>query len=275
MSATTPSLAIDFAHVKARQQATWSTGNYSVIGTTLQIVGEELCESIDLNAGSSVLDVAAGNGNASLAAARRCCDVVSTDYVPSLLMDARGRANAESLMIDFQEADAEALQFSNGTFDYILSTFGVMFTAHPQAAASEMLRVCKPGGRIGLTNWTPEGFVGQVFKLIGRYAPQPAGVPSPLEWGTKLGITELFGSDASNIRVSVKHFNFRYRSSQEWIDVFRTYYGPINKVYEALDAEGQKSFASELLGIIDRNNRATNGTLIAPGEYLEVIIDRT
>ena len=194
-----PDLGADFAAIKARQQGAWSSGDYAVVGTTLQIVGEQLCEAIDLRAGQKVLDVAAGNGNVALAAARRWCDVIATDYVPALLDRARERAAAERLQIDFREADAEALPFTDGSFDVVVSTFGVMFTPDQQQAADELMRVCKPGGKIGLANWTPDGFIGQLFKTIGKHLPPPAGVKSPALWGTPARIDELFGSSASAI----------------------------------------------------------------------------
>ena len=176
---------VDLGAVKTRQQAAWSTGDYAVVGTTLQIVGESLCEALDLRAGARVLDVAAGNGNATLAAARRWCDVTSTDYVPSLLEAGRRRAEAEGHLVTFREADAESLPFDDGAFDVVLSTFGVMFTPDQEQAARELARVCRPGGRIGLANWTPDGFVGQLFKLIGRYVPPPAGLSSPVAVGDR------------------------------------------------------------------------------------------
>src|SRR3954463_6729554 len=202
----------DLSAVKQRQQGAWSSGDYAVVGTTLQIVGEELCEALDLRPGSKVLDVAAGNGNATLAAARRWCDVISTDYVPALLERGRERAMAEKLSVEFREADAEALPFPDGSFDAVLSTFGVMFTPDQDKAASELLRVCRPGGKIGLANWTPDGFIGQVFKTLGRHIPPPAGVKSPALWGTKARLVELFGAQAGAIDVETRAFAFRYRS---------------------------------------------------------------
>src|SRR6266480_3452006 len=216
------------AEIKSRQQKAWSAGNYAVVGTTLQIVGESLCEALDLRAGSRVLDVAAGNGNATLAAARRWCDVTSTDYVASLLESGRARAQAEGHAIQFQEADAENLPFPDASFDAVMSTFGVMFTPNQDKAASELARVCKPGGKIGLANWMPESFIGQVFKTIGKYIPPPTGVKSPALWGTKARLEELFGHIAQQIYTISREFVFRYRSPAHWIDVFRTYYGPMN-----------------------------------------------
>ena len=197
--------------LKTKQQAAWSSGDYAIVGTTLQIVGEELCETLDLRAGQKVLDVAAGNGNVSLAAARRWCDVTSTDYVPALLERGRARATADGLTIEFQEADAETLPFTDDSFDAVVSTFGVMFTPNQQRAATELLRVCKSGGRIGLANWTPEGFIGQLFKTLGKYLPPPAGVRSPALWGTRERLTEIFGPAAASIKTEPRYFNFRYR----------------------------------------------------------------
>jgi ubiquinone/menaquinone biosynthesis C-methylase UbiE len=266
--------AIDLAAVKTRQQAAWSTGNYAVVGTTLQIVGENLCEALDLRAGNRVLDVAAGNGNATLAAARRWCEVSSTDYVPSLLESGRARAQAEGYAIQFQEADAENLPFPDASFDAVMSTFGVMFTPNQDQAAGELARVCKPGGKIGLANWTPESFIGQLFKTIGKYIPPAPGVKSPGLWGTRARLEELFGKSAKEIRTASREFVFRYRSPAHWIEVFRTYYGPMNKTYGALDAEKQAAFTQDLLALMDSRNRSGDRTLVLPSEYLEVVITR-
>ena len=249
---STSSPAVDLAAVKTRQQAAWSAGNYAVVGTTLQIVGENLCEALDLRSGARVLDVAAGNGNATLAAARRWCDVTSTDYVSSLLESGRARALAEGHTIEFQEADAENLPFSDASFDAVMSTFGVMFTPNQDKAASELARVCKPGGRIGLANWTPESFIGQLFKTIGKYIPPAPGVKSPALWGTKARLEELFGKTAREIRTTSRDFVFRYRSPAHWIEVFRTYYGPMNKTFGALDAEKQAAFTQDVLALMER-----------------------
>ena len=267
---------IDFAAIKKRQQGAWSTGNYSVVGTTLQIVGETLCEALDLRSGSRVLDVCAGNGNATLAAARRLADVTSTDYVPSLLESGRKRADAEGLTIHFQEADVENLPFPDGSFDVVLSTFGVMFSPDQQKAASELVRVCKPGGKIGLANWTHEGFIGQMFKIIGKYVPPAAGVKPPSLWGTQARLDELFGA-SGKVHATSRQFRFRYRSPQHFIEIFRTYYGPMNKTFGALDAEPEKqaAFSRELLELVERSNRSGDGTLVLPSEYLEVVIEKT
>jgi ubiquinone/menaquinone biosynthesis C-methylase UbiE len=275
MSAVLSSVpAVDLGAVKARQQAAWATGNYAVVGTTLQIVGESLCEALDLRAGSRVLDVAAGNGNATLAAARRFCEVTSTDYVGTLLEAGKVRALAEGQAIAFQEADAENLPFADGSFDVVLSTFGVMFTPDQEKAAAELARVCKPGGKIGLANWTPESFIGQLFKTIGRYVSPPAGVKSPALWGTRARLEELFGRSAREIRTTSRHFTFRYRSPEHWIEVFRTWYGPTNKTFAALDAAKQAEFTRDILALIARDNRSGDGTMVLPAEYLEVVIER-
>jgi ubiquinone/menaquinone biosynthesis C-methylase UbiE len=264
----------DLAALKARQQVAWSSGDYAIVGTTLQIVGEELCEALDLRAGHKVLDVAAGNGNVSLAAAHRWCDVISTDYVPSLLERGRARASAEGLTIKFQEADAEALPFANGTFDAVVSTFGVMFTPNQNQAAAELLRVCKSSGKIGLANWTPDGFIGQVFKTLGKYMPPPAGVKSPALWGTRERLVEMFGSTTISIQSEPRNFNFRYRSADHFLDVLRTYYGPVLKAFAALDEAKRNSLKDDLNALIARMNRAADGTMVVPSEYLEVVITK-
>ena len=264
----------DLAAVKARQQGAWSSGDYAVVGTTLQIVGEELCEALDIRAGQKVLDVAAGNGNISLAAARRWCDVIATDYVPALLEKAGERAAAERLQIEFREADAEALPFKDRSFDVVVSTFGVMFTPDHEKAATELMRVCKPGGKIGLANWTPDGFIGQLFKTIGKYLPPPAGVKSPALWGTSARINELFGSQASSIKVESRHFVFRYRSPQHWLDIFKTYYGPVLKTFAGLQPSAQAALTSDIIALIDRFNRSGDGSMVVPSEYLEIVITR-
>jgi SAM-dependent methyltransferase len=264
----------DLAALKIRQQAAWSSGNYAVVGTTLQIVGEQLCEALDIKPGSKVLDVAAGNGMASLAAARRWCRVTSTDYVPALLQNGRARAEAEGHPIEFIEADAEDLPFGDNEFDTVLSTFGVMFTPNQDRAASELVRVCKPRGRIGLANWTPEGFIGQVFKTLGKYLPPPPNARSPALWGTRERLAEMFGSAAIEIKPETRHFNFRYRSPKHFLEVFETYYGPINRAFATLDQQRQVELRDDLHALILRMNRANNGTMVVPSEYLEVVITK-
>jgi ubiquinone/menaquinone biosynthesis C-methylase UbiE len=274
---TTPaatSTAPNYTAVKTKQKATWGSGDYGRIGVTLQITGEALCEALDIRSGQSVLDVAAGNGNASLAAARRFCKVVSTDYVPSLLDQSRIRATAEKLAIDYREADAEDLPFDEASFDNVVSTFGVMFAPNQGQAASEMIRVCKRGGKIGLANWTPDGFVGQLFKTVGRHVPPPPGVNSPAAWGTEAFLSKHFGPYVAKVDVAARQFTFRYHSPEHWLDVFSSYYGPMVKAFEAIDEAAGASLRNEIGQLIARHNRATDGTLVVPSDYLEIVISR-
>lgn len=269
---TTP--APDFAAIKQKQQATWASGDFAIIGTTLQIVGETLAEAADIRAGERVLDVAAGNGNATLAAARRFADVYSTDYVPTLLEKGAQRAAAEGLDVTFKHADAEELPFADETFDVVLSTFGAMFTPDHARPAREMLRVTRSGGRIGLANWTPEGFIGQLFRIVGKYLPPPAGLKSPALWGTEPHLVELFGAQAAKIDTARRMFNFRYRSAEHWLQVFRDYYGPVHKAFAALDAKNQKALEGDIRGLLEKLNVGGARSLVVPGEYLEVVITK-
>ncbi len=264
----------DLKALKTRQQAAWSSGDYALIGTTLQIVGEELCEALDVRSGQKVLDVAAGNGNVSLAAARRWCDVVATDYVTALLERARDRAAAERHDIEFREADAEALPFADGSFDVVVSTFGVMFTPDQDRAAAEMVRVCKRGGKIGLANWTPQGFIGHVFKAIGKHVPPPPYAKSPALWGTRERIAELFEPHATSVRAAQRNFVFRYRSPEHWLEIFRTYYGPVLKAFAALEPAAQAALQRDLIALIGQFNRSGDGSMVVPSEYLEIVITR-
>jgi len=265
---------VNFEAIKDKQRTTWGSGDYGRIGVTLQITGEQLCESMDLRSGESVLDIASGNGNVTLAAARRFCNVVATDYVETLLEQSKNRAQAEGLEIEYQFADAEALPFAENSFDNVVSTFGVMFAPNQTQSASELVRVCKSGGKIGLINWTPEGFIGQIFKLIGSYVAPPAGVKSPALWGTRAFIDTQFGPDASEIICRSREFNFRYRSPQHWVDLFRTYYGPVHKAFAALDADKAQNLEADLLRLIGEFNRDQNGGMVVPSEYLEVVVHK-
>jgi ubiquinone/menaquinone biosynthesis C-methylase UbiE len=271
MNIQTP--AIDFSAVKARQQMAWSSGDYAIVGTTLQIVGERLCEAVDLRSNDRVLDVAAGNGNATLAAARHFADVVSTDYVEKLLERGRERAEAERLAVSFQVADAENLPFANDSFDVVLSTFGVMFTPDQEKAAREMLRVCRSGGKIGLANWTPDGYIGQVFKTIGKYVPPAPGLKSPALWGTRSHLEKLFG-EMVDVRTETRHFTFRYKSPAHSLAIFRGYYGPVLKAFVAIDADAQANLERDLLALMDSVNIARDGSLVAPSSYLEVVVTK-
>ena len=265
---------VDFAAIKARQQSTWSSGDYAVVGTTLQIVGETLCEGAEVSAGERVLDVACGNGNAALAAARRFALVTGVDYVPSLLDRARARAAADGLPLELRDADAEALPFADGAFDVVLSTFGVMFTPDQPRAARELLRVCRHGGRIALANWTPDGFIGRVFKVLGTHVPPPSGLHPPAAWGTDRRLAELFGAEAREIRTKRRDFTFRYRSPAHWIEVFRNWYGPIHRAFQALSPDAAAALEQDLTALLEEMNVATDGTLSVPSAYLEVVIVR-
>jgi ubiquinone/menaquinone biosynthesis C-methylase UbiE len=270
---TPPAAAPDLAAIKTKQQAMWASGDFAVIGTTLQIVGELLCEAVDVGGGERVLDVAAGNGNATLAAARRFAHVTSTDYVPALLDGGRRRAEAEGLQITFEVADAEALPYPDASFDVLLSTFGVMFAPDHQKASSELLRVCRPGGRIGLASWTPEGFIGQMFRVVAKHVPPPAGVKSPLLWGTRDYLQTLF-TGASAIDHTVRDFAFRYESPEHFVEVFRMFYGPVLKAFGALDANGKAALETDLLTLLRSAARKSAAGLVVPGEYLETVVTR-
>ena len=264
----------DFAATKQRQQATWASGDYAVIGTALQIVGESLAEAVDVRAGEQVLDVAAGNGNATLAAARRFAQVTSTDYVPALLEKGAQRARAEGLAVHFQVADVEALPFADQTFDVVLSTFGAMFAPDQRRTAREMLRVLRAGGRIGLASWTPESFIGRLFKVIGAHVPPAAGLKAPALWGAEAHIAELFAAHAARIQSSRRHYHFRYRSAAHWVQVFRDFYGPTHKAFAALDDAGRRALERDITVLLEKMNVAGESSLVVPSEYLEVVITK-
>ena len=269
-----PLVGVDLAAVKARQRAMWGSGDFAVIGNTLQIVGETLCEAADLDAGSRVLDVACGNGNASLAAAHRFCRVAGLDYVPALLERARERAAAERLAIDFVEGDAEQLPFPAEAFDAALSTFGVMFAPDQERAARELTRVVRRGGKIALANWTPEGFVGRMLVTVGKHVPPPAGVASPVYWGNESRLRELF-PDVAPFHSRRRMFVFRYESFEHFLATFRDYYGPTYKAFGALDAAGQARLTDDLRELVKQFQSPTKTKSLAiPAEYLEVVIDR-
>src|SRR6478735_3080662 len=256
--------------IKARQQAMWASGDFAVIGTTLQIVGELLCEAVDLRAGERVLDVAAGNGNATLAAARRFTTVTSTDYVPALLERAGRRARADGLDVTFEVADAEALPYADASFDVVLSSFGVMFTPDHRQSASEMTRVCRPGGRIGLANWTPKGFLGQLFQVVARHVPPMPGIQSPLLWGTDAHVREIFPAAAQVVHTE-RLFMFRYESAEHMLDIFRRFYGPVHKAFASLDAPRQAAFEADFIALLRRADRGGGSGLVIPAEYLETV----
>ncbi len=265
-------VGIDLAAIKTRQQAMWASGDFSVIGTTLQIVGENLCEAAELGAGQRVLDVAGGNGNASLAGGNRYCRVVGLDYVPSLLTRARERAAAERLDIEFVEGDAEQLPFPAASFDAAVSTFGVMFAPDQERAARELTRVVKPGGKVALANWTPEGFVGRMLVTVGKHVPPPGGVASPVYWGNEQRLRELF-PEVTSFHARRRNYTFHFESPEHMVQVFRDYYGPTFKAFNALDAEGQERLAGDLRELCLRYRSPGYKSLAIPAEYLEVVID--
>ncbi len=263
----------DFDAIKSKQNAAWASGDYAVVGTTIQVVGETLAEAVDLVPGATVLDVASGNGNATLAMARRWHKVTSTDYVQSLLDKGQGRAQAENLNVAFEVADAEALPFADASFDAVVSTFGVMFAPNQHKAASEMLRVCKPGGSIGMANWTPSGFIGQLFKTLGGHVAPPPGVKSPALWGDVAWLVNAF-APAAAVNANLRQFVFRYRDAKHFLDVFRTLYGPVHKAFLSLDEAGRVALEQDILALIDRMNVATDGSMKVPSDYLEIVITR-
>lgn len=263
----------DFTAIKAKQQAMWASGDYSRIGTSLQIVGETLAEEMNLPHGAKALDVAAGNGNVSLALARRGARVTSTDYVDALLERGQRRAAADGLDMAFRAADAEALPFADASFDGTASTFGVMFAPDQAKAAGELVRVTRPGGKIGLANWTPDGFIGQLLKTVGRHVPPPKGVHPPTRWGDEEWINAAFAADARYMALVRKHFVFRYASAEHFVDTFRTWYGPTQKAFLALDMAGQNALEADILALIARFDEG-GGTMVVPSEYLEAVVIR-
>jgi ubiquinone/menaquinone biosynthesis C-methylase UbiE len=260
--------------LKTRQQATWASGDFAVIGTTLDIVGEDLCEAADLRSGMAVLDVACGNGNATLAAARRYCDVTGIDYVPALLERGDERARAERLAVRYIEADAEQLPFAKNNFDAVLSTFGVMFTADHTQAAREMVRVVKPGGTIALASWTAEGFIGALLRLVSKHVPPPPAAQSPLRWGNETELAQMFGDTVTITRAARKMFNFRYHSPAHFIEIFRDYYGPTHKAFGALDDQRRMALSEDLVELIAKHDRGGGRGLVVPAEYLEIVLEK-
>jgi SAM-dependent methyltransferase len=269
-----PNPVPDFAAAKTRSHATWSAGDYAVIGTTLQIVGESLAEAADVRAGERVLDIACGNGNAALAAARRFARVTGIDYVPALLDRARARASAEGLDLELREADAEALPFPDGAFDVVLSTFGVMFSPDQARAARELLRVCRHGGRLALACWTPQGFVGEMLRTVGRHVPPPAGLSSPARWGTRAGLDALLGLYVRVVSIEERTFAFRYKSAAHFVEVFRAFYGPVHRAYAALPPDDQAALTADLTALLERHDTGHGGGLVVPGAYLETVVTR-
>jgi ubiquinone/menaquinone biosynthesis C-methylase UbiE len=262
----------DLVAIKQRQRATWASGDYHRIATQIQIVSELMIEALDVRSTELVLDVATGSGNAALAAARRGCSVVGVDYVPGLLDRARRRAEADELWIELVDGDAEALPFAGGAFDVSVSVFGAMFAPDPERTARELVRVTRPGGRIGLVAHTPDGFIGHVFRTIGRHVPPPAGLRSPIEWGTEERLRELFAGSIGELRSERRHYVFRERSPEAWVASWRTWYGPIHKAFDAVGEDRAAALEADLIEVIGRFNRSGDATVVVPSEYLESVI---
>lgn len=266
--------APDLSAIKERQRQTWATGNFARVGNSLVIMGELLCEAADLHATEKVLDVATGSGNAALSAARRGCEASGIDYVPELIEQARERAAAERLQAAFEVGDAEELPYADASFDAVLSTVGVMFAPDQEQTASELLRVCRPGGKIALANWTPDGFVGHMFRTIGKHVPPPAGIKPPPLWGTEERLRELFGEGISSLKTTRRTYVFRYPSAGHYVEHFRTYFGPVMKAFEALDGDGREALARDLEELLESWNVSGDETLVVPSEYLEAVAIR-
>lgn len=271
---TTQRETADLGVVKERQQRTWSAGDYTRVGNPLVLMGENLVEAADVRSGQKVLDVATGSGNTALSAARRFCETTGVDYVPDLIERARQRAAVEGLEAAFDVGDAEKLPYPDASFDVVLSTIGVMFAPDQDRAASELLRVCRPGGRIGLANWTPDSFVGALLRTVGKHVPPPPGVKPPLLWGTEERLRELLGDGLSSLDVARRSHAFRYPSAGHFIEHFRSYYGPMKKAFESLDPSEAEALESDLRKLLADWNASGDETIVLPSEYLEVVAVR-
>jgi ubiquinone/menaquinone biosynthesis C-methylase UbiE len=266
---------VDYEAVKQVQQRIWSAGDFAMVATATVIVGEELCEAADITPGEAVLDVACGSGNTTLAAARRAWgNTVGLDYVPELLEHGRTRAAAERLEVEWVEGDVEELPFEDASFEVVLSSFGAMFAPNQERTAAELVRVCRPGGRIAMANWTPDGLVGQMMQAMARHLPPPPGVAPPVLWGTEERLEQLFAENVSSLEVEKRAFQFRFRSAAHWLEFFRAYFGPVKTVMETLDEAGAEALATEAKAIVERFNRAGDRALLAPADYLEVVARR-
>lgn len=263
--------APDFTAIKTRQRQAWASGDYHVIASLIVPISERLCDTVELRAGERVLDVATGSGNTAIAAARRLCTVTGIDYEPGLLERARTRAAAEGLSVTFEEGDAEDLAADDGVYDVVLSTLGVMFTPNQEQAARELLRVSRPGGRIGLANWAHDGWIGEMLRVVGRYLPPPAGLRPATRWGTEDGLRELLGVGTASLQITRQTFLWRFESAEQYLDLFRTYYGPVVKAFAALNAPRADALARNLLDAARRFAHDADGTLLVRADYLEAV----
>ena len=267
--------APDMAAIKDRMQKIWTSGDYARIGNPLVIIGELLCEAVDLRSGDEVLDVATGSGNTAISAARRFCNVTGMDLSPESIEHARKRAEAEGMTITFEVGDAEDLTYPDESFDVVLSTLGVMFCPNQEKTANELLRVCRSGGKIGLSNWTPDGFIGNLLRTVGKHVPPPAGIKPPPLWGTEGRLQELLGDGVSSLETTRRSYNFQYPSAGHFVEWFRDYYGPTVRAFGALDSEGQEALASDLEALLEDWNTSGDGTLVVSSDYLEAVAVKT
>ena len=262
----------DLSTVKQQQKHAWESGDLGMFSKTIVVVSELLCEAVDLRSGHKVLDVASGTGNTAIAAARRWCDVTAVDFVQALLDQARRRAEVEAFDISVVQSDAENLPFKEATFDVVLSTFGSMFAPDQERAAAELLRVCRPGGKVGMANFPPNSFAGEFFRTMARYAPPPRGLKPSVLWGLEDRLHDLFGEKAATVELKRRTFFFRYASPEHWLEVFRTYFGPVRSVFHSLDPARAERLSAELLGVVNHFNRSDDVTVVAPCDYVEVVV---
>jgi SAM-dependent methyltransferase len=275
MTVTESAAAIDLAQVKRRQQQMWASGDFHAVATLIQPVADTLVNAADLQAGWRVIDVACGSGNAAIAAARLGCDVIGIDYVPALLARGRRRAEAEGVSVDLIEGDAEQIQFADGSFDAVVSVFGSMFAPNQAQAAAELTRVCRPGGRIALATWTHDGFIGEMLKVVAGHVPPPAGVASPLLWGSKQYVSDLLGDEISSIACHERTFTWRFRSAEAFVEYFRTYYGPTVKAFEAVSSLGAGALFADLVHLVRRYAGTGTGPVSIPATWLETVAIRS